>query len=105
MATNPAHSRQIPEARPLPTTRLETSAPTAILDDTAPDVAAKSPVQHAVEIITPIGAFLAVVSLTEILAGPIRQEIPGAIPAAVLIVLRVWLAYKAARYAARWVSK
>ena len=67
---------------------METPAPTAILDDTAPDVAAKSPVQHAVEILAPIGAFFAVVILTEPMAGPIRQEIPGAIPAAVLTPYR-----------------
>jgi uncharacterized membrane protein YoaK (UPF0700 family) len=78
--------------QPVPTTRLDT-------------LAAKSPVQHAIEIIAPILAFLAVVIFTEPIAAPIRQEIPGAIPATLLVILRAWLAYKAARYTARWVSR
>lgn len=104
MATDPTDAPVIPAARPAPTTRLEPPAPTTRLDATAEEVATRSPLQHAVEIIAPIVAFLAVVILTEPMAGPIREEIPGTIPAVALVVLRAWLAYKAARIAARWVS-
>ena len=105
MATDPADAPSIPAERPAPTTRLEPPAPTARLEDAAAEVARKSPAQHALEIVAPIFAFLAVVFLTEPLAGPIREEIPGAIAAAVLIILRVGIAYKAARVAARWVAR
>lgn len=76
-----------------------------IFDDTAPDVAARSPVQHFVEIIALILAFLAVAIPSEPLAMPIRQEIPETISANVLIALHVRLAYKASRFVARWVSQ
>ena len=33
-----------------------------------------------------------------------KGEIPGAIPATAAMLARVWLSYKAARIAARWVS-
>ena len=105
MATDPADAPAIPAARPAPTTRLDTPAPTTRLDGTAAGTRRKSPAQHALEIIAPIIAFLAVVFLTEPMAAPIREEIPGAIAATGLVMLRVWLAYKAARYAARWVTR
>jgi hypothetical protein len=95
----------IPAARAEPTTCLEPLTPTTRLDAPAAELATRSPLQHAVEIIAPIVAFMAVVILTEPIAVPIRQEIPGAIPAAALIALRVWLAYKAACNAARWVAR
>lgn len=97
MATNPADAPDIPAASPAPTTRLDPPAPSTRLNTHG----TKSPGQHALEIIAPILAFLAVAILTEPMAAPIRQEIPGAIPAALLVILRVWLAYKAAR----WVSR
>lgn len=101
MATDPADAPDIPAARPAPTELLDPPAPIPSRKETG----AKSPGQHALEIIAPILAFLAVAILTEPLAAPIREEIPGSIPAAVLVILRVWLAYKAARYASRWVSR
>jgi hypothetical protein len=104
MATHSAEASDISCALPVATTRLDSPAPTVSLDEPAAELGTKSAFQHALEIISPIVAFLAVVFLTEPMAAAIRQEIPGAIAATVLIVLRVWLAYKAARYAARWVS-
>lgn len=104
MKPTPAQIRELPEARPLPTTRLESPAPTQQLDATD-EPGPKSLMQHALEIIAPIVAFLAVAILTEPMAQAIREEIPGAIAATVLIVARVLACFYAARHAARWVSR
>jgi len=104
MTNDPAEASGIQATQPAPTTRLDSAASTELLDDAAEEGASRSPLQHAVEIIAPIIAFLAVAILTAPMAEACREEIPGAIPATVIIVLRVWVAYKAARFAARWVS-
>lgn len=104
MKLTPEQIRELPEARPHPTRRIDSPAPTQQLDATAEPVR-KSPMQHALEIIAPIVAFLAVAGITEPIAQAIREEIPGAIAATVLMVARVLVSYKAARYVARWVAR
>lgn len=97
-------AQDLPPARPAPTTRLDPPAPTTRLDGAAVNSAAGSFLQAGLEIVAPILAFLAVCILTVPPAEAISEEFPGAIARTILIVLRVWLAYKAARLAARWAA-
>lgn len=105
MATDPAEASSIQATHTAPTTHFDSTDSPDLLDGTAEEVASKSPLQHAVEIIAPILAFLAVAIITAPIAEACREEIPGTIPAVALILLRVLLAFMAARFAARWVSR
>jgi hypothetical protein len=105
MTANPQEPQDIPEASPAPTTRLDSPAPTVRLEDRDAEAAPMSFFQHALEITAPIVAFLAVAVLTAPLSEAILEEMPGTIPATVVMILRALIAYKAARAAARWVAR
>lgn len=105
MVIDPAEASSIQDPQPTRTTGLDSSGSTGLLDASAEDGDSKSPLQHAVEIIVPILAFLAVAIFSAPVAEVCREEIPGTMPTAVLILLRVWIAYMVARFAARWVSR
>lgn len=99
------------ESSQAPTTRLddppETSAPSDHLDGYTPDEPAppKSIARHALEILAPIAAFLAVVILTAAVWEAIRPAAPGPLVSTAAILARLFLAYLAARKVSSLLSR